>query len=299
MNWLFFALLAPAVYAIVVFIDKYILEKEITDYRGMPIYSAAVAAIFGSAIWVVTGFPFLALTDTLLVILTGILTIWGVALYFKALSDNEASKLTFLFQMTPIITLILAYFFLGDKISSRQIFGFLLVLISTLGISVYKGLRKIHLSNAFLLILLTDFLWASAYTLFKFVADTNSFNKIISYESWGIGLGGLILYFLFPSIKKAFVNTNRRIKKRVFGLIIINEGFFLASRLLTYLAISMGPVALVNVVGGTQVLFAILYGLILTLIAPKIFQEDITKGGLSKKIVLASLVLLGLWLVQG
>ncbi len=29
MNWLFFALLAPAIYAIVVFIDKYIIEKEI------------------------------------------------------------------------------------------------------------------------------------------------------------------------------------------------------------------------------------------------------------------------------
>lgn len=298
MNWIFFALLAPAVYAVVVFVDKYILEKEVSDYLGMPIYSAVIAAIFGILIWVGTGFPSLSLRDSILIILTGILTVFGLASYFKALSTNEASKVTILFQMTPVLTLVLSYLFLGDKISLQQFLGFVLILISTVGISVKKSLKEFHFSNIFFLILLTDFLWASAFVLFKFVVETNSFIKVISYEGLGMGVGGFILYYVFPSIRNAFEKTSEKVGSRIFWFIIINEGIFLISRFLTYLAISKGPVALVDVVGGTQVIFAIIYGLILTKIAPGIFQENISQGGLSKKIIMAALVLIGLVLVQ-
>ncbi|MDO8638301.1 MAG: EamA family transporter [Candidatus Daviesbacteria bacterium] len=298
MNWLFFALLAPAIYAIVVFIDKYILEKKVKDYLGMPIYSSIVAGVFGIIIWIVTGFPLLSPRDTILIILTGVLTVFGLTSYFKALSDDEASKVTILFQMTPVITLVLSYLFLGDKLSVQQFLGFILILISTIGISVNKSLREFNFSNTFFLILLTDFLWASAFVLFKFVVDTNSFVKLISYESFGIGIGGLILYTFFPSIKMAFKKTNKQAGSVIFWFIIVNETIFLISRLLTYLAISKGPVALVDVVAGTQVIFAIVYGFILTKISPKTFQEDISQGGLSKKIIIAALILLGLVLIQ-
>lgn len=298
MNWIFFALLAPAVYAVVVFVDKYILEKEVSDYLGMPIYSAVIAAIFGILIWIGTGFPSLSLRDSILIILTGILTVFGLASYFKALSTNEASKVTILFQMTPVLTLVLSYLFLGDKISLQQFLGFVLILISTVGISVKKSLKEFHFSNIFFLILLTDFLWASAFVLFKFVIETNSFIKVISYEGFGMGVGGFILYYVFPSIRNAFEKTSEKVGSRIFWFIIINEGIFLISRFLTYLAISKGPVALVDVVGGTQVIFAVFYGLILTMIAPKIFKENISKEGLVKKVAMSVLILVGLYLVR-
>lgn len=299
MNWLFFALLAPLIYAIVVDFDKYILEKQISDYRGMPIYSAIVAPIFGLLLWIITGFPVLNFRDTTLVIFTGMLTLWGLATYFKALSKDEASKITFLFQITPLITLIMSYLFLKQSINSTQLLGFLLILIATIGVSLNRNQVGFKLSSTFFLILLTDFLWASAFVLFKFVVDGSSFSKVVSYESFGIGLGGLVLYKLFPSIRRVFTKTNKKIHKKVLGFVFVNEGLFVLSRLCTYLAISLGPVALVDVVGGTQVFFAILYGWILTLIAPKIFQEEISGEGLFKKISMGVLVLVGLWLVQG
>lgn len=300
MSWLFFALLAPAVYAVVVFIDKYILEKEIADYRGLPIYSAIIALMFGTALWVAAGFPSLEFIDASLIIVTGIFTVWGLALYYSALSHSEVSKVTILFQMTPVITLVLSYLLLGDTISLKQFIGFLLIFISTIGVSLTlnKAAKKIRLSRVFVTILLTDFLWASAFVIFKLVIEANSFITVISYESWGIALGGLMLYLFFPSVRNAFHGTNKRIGRRVVILIAINEGIFLLSRLLTYLAISKGPVALVDVVGGTQVFFAIGYGLVLTLIAPTIFQEDITKQGLVKKVSMAVLVFLGLWCIS-
>lgn len=298
MNWLLFALLAPAIYAAVVFVDKYILVKEVKDYQAMPIYSSIIATVTGSIIWILTGFPLLSFQDTLIILLTGILTIFAAAFYFRALSDGEVSKITILFQLTPIMTLILAYFFLGESMTIYQLFGFILILIATIGVSLNKGQKNFKLSSTFGLILISDLFWALALVLFKFVTETNSFAKIVSFEGWGIGLGGMILYQFFPSVKKAFLKTNKKLKKRVLGIIFINESFYLLGRLLTYFAISLAPVALVSVVGGTQIFFAILCGFILTIVAPKIFQEDISSEGLFKKIVLGGLVLFGLWLVR-
>src|SRR3990167_11444305 len=111
MNWLFYALLAPAIYAVVVYVDKYILEKQIRDYRGMPIYGAIAAPLFGVLLSIITGFPILDFKNTLLILFTGILTIFGAATYFKALSNDEASKITILFQLTPVMVLIMSYLF--------------------------------------------------------------------------------------------------------------------------------------------------------------------------------------------
>lgn len=299
MNWLFFALLSPLFFAIVVDIDKYILEKHVDDYRGMPIYGSIVALIFGIVLWIIGGFPVLSLRDTLLIIFTGMLTIWGNAIYFKALSTDEASKLTILFQMTPIIALILSFLFLKETISFNQFIGFLLILFATIGISYNKKDLKINFSSTFILILFTDFLWAISYVLFKFIVDTNSFYKIISYESFGIALGGLVLYTYFPSIRNAFLKTNKKIGKTVLKFVFFNEGLYVFGRLLNYFAISLGPVGLISVVGGTQVFFAIGLGWILTLSAPKIFRENISREGLYKKISMAILVLAGLWFIQG
>lgn len=298
MNWLLLALLAPAVYAIVNFIDKYILEGEVEDWRSLPTYSSIMAVVFGIFLWVITGFPLLGIKDAVLVMFTGMLTIWGAVFYFKALSNNETSKIIILFQLGPLITLFLSFVFLKEMISSLQLLGFFLILFATLTISVDKKQSKYKFSAVFILILLADLLWALSYVVFKYVSNSASFAKIISFESWGFALGGFVLYFLFPSFRKAFVKTQKKVRKVALVLILLNEGIFLVAKLLTFLAISLGPVALVNVVGGTQVFFGIFYGFVLTKLVPKIFQENINKEGVAKKIIMAILTLAGLFFMR-
>lgn len=46
MSWLIYAIISPAVYSIVNFVDKYILSKQIRDYRGMSMYASIMALIF-------------------------------------------------------------------------------------------------------------------------------------------------------------------------------------------------------------------------------------------------------------
>lgn len=297
-SWIFYALLAPAAYAAINYVDKYLIESKVKDYRGMPLYSAIAGSVFGTAIWFSYGFPLLTLTQGLLVIMTGVLSVIALALYFKSLAEEETSIIIILFQLGPVFSLTLSYFLLGEAINAVQLSGFVLILISAIGASIKFAKNSIKLTNAFWLILINDFLWALANVLFKFVSNENSFSTLIIYEGWGFGIGGLILWFLYPSAKKAFQENVRAVGKSVMSIIFVNEGLFVLARLLTYFALTMASIALVTVLGSTQVFFGLGYGIILTLLFPKIFKEEINIKNLSKKLIFALLATGGIVLVN-
>ncbi len=297
MNWLVAALLAPATYAVVNYVDQYIVVREVGDYRGMPIFAAIMGFVVGTSFWFLAGFPILTLRDSLIVLLTGALTIWATVLYFRAISTEEASKLILFFQVTPILILVLSFIFLNELIAYKQFLGFILVLLAVGVVSIQKNEGNLNLSSSFLLILVVDGLWALSAVLIKYAIEANSFAKILSYESWGIGLGGLILYLLVPSIRNAFHSSIRQVRKVALGVMFLNEGLFVVAKSLTFYAYSLGSAALVSVIGGTQVFFGIIYGLLLTNMAPTTFHEDISKAGLLQKIAASTVLLIGLLLV--
>ncbi|HEX2907080.1 MAG TPA: EamA family transporter [Phototrophicaceae bacterium] len=142
MSWLVFALLSPAVFTVVNFVDKYIVEHEVRDTRAMPIYASVMALIAGCVLWVLTGFPLLSLHDTLLILLTGAISNWASALYFKALTYEDTSKIIVLMQMQPVMVLILSAIFLGEIITGEQLLGFALILGAAIGTSL-TGTKKI------------------------------------------------------------------------------------------------------------------------------------------------------------
>lgn len=297
MNWVFFAVLSPAVYSVVNFVDKYILSKQIKDYRGISLFAAIMAMIFGTTFWLLFGMPPLSASDSLLIILSGVLTFFAQVLYFKALSSEETSKIIILYQMGPILVLVLSLLFLKEVITATQFAGFFLIMLASIGVSLQGTKTKLQLSKSFFLILLNQFLWSLAGVLFKFVVDQNSFVKVVAYESWGIALGGLLLFMLVKNIRDPFLRTFNTLRKGAIFFVFLNEGIFIIARLLTFLALSLGPLSLVSVIGSTGVFFGIIFGTVLTLLAPKVFTEDISKSGLSKKIGFALLAFIGIYLI--
>ncbi len=298
MNWIFFALLSPLLVTTVTFIDKHLVSNVVKDYKAMPIYTAIVGFIAGLIFWVFTGFPILDLKSAVIITTTGMITIWSAFLYFKALEEEQTSTINILFQTFPIMALILSYLFLGETITTKQFLGFILILSSAIGVSFQpkkKGEKVI--SKAFFLILIYNFLMAISSVLIKFAIDTTSFSQVLSYESFGIGIGGLIVFILFPSIQNAFMKNVKAIKKKTVKIIFINEVIFVLAKSLGFYALVLGPVALVTVLSGAQAFFGIIFGFILTKIFPKLFKEDISNQGLIKNMGFAALIIVGIALL--
>jgi drug/metabolite transporter (DMT)-like permease len=118
-SWLIFAILQPATLTVVNFTDKYILSKEIRDYKGFVIFMTIVSFVVGTLLWIVTGFPILNLKDTLLVLSVGILLLSGSLSYYKVMSEHDASKVIFMFQAQPVFVLILSVIFLNESLSAK------------------------------------------------------------------------------------------------------------------------------------------------------------------------------------
>ncbi len=297
-SWVLYALLGTAITTVVIFIDKYNLTEQIKDYRGMVIYSSLVGLVVGTFLWLITGFPILNFQDGFLVILTGVLSVFSSSIYFYVIQREPGSKVIFILQSVPVIVLILAVIFLKEQLTPRQLMGFLLILIpSMFMLMIQEGKLQFKLNKNLLLLTVANFISAVSAVIFKFVVDAGTFSKVVAYESWGWAIGGALLFLFVPSVRNAFINTTKNLKKTALILVFGNEFVYVISKLLFFLAISLGPVYLVNVIGGTQVLFGIIYGIILTLIAPKIFKEDLSGKSLIKKMVLGILTITGLTLI--
>ncbi|MCX6783538.1 MAG: EamA family transporter [candidate division WWE3 bacterium] len=297
--WVFYAVLGAAVNTVANFVDKLVLERHVKDYRGLVIFSAIVGFVVGTIIWASTGFQLLSLTNSLIALAVGVLSIIATAIYFKALQDTSTSTVILIFQFIPFLVLAMAAVFLKESLTLQSILGFLLILFPAIAISWEGGsIKDFKVNKSLVLVLIVDVLWAVASILMKYVTETQTFSSLISYESWGWGLGGLILVILFPTIRQAFATNVRKVSKLGLTIIVINEFIYVMSKLLGFLAISLGPVYLVSVLGSTQVFFAVIFGLVLGLIAPKIFKEDNTKQGLIKKAVCSVLIFAGVVLVS-
>lgn len=298
MNWIFFALLAPAILALVNFIDKYLVSKAIKDYRAMVIYTSIVGFIFGTIWWILFSRNLLPIRDSLIILTTGILSAWSLIVYFKALSFEETSKIIFLFQIFPIFTIILSFIFLKETLIFSQVMGIILILISSLLVVLNKEKNKFKISNAFFYILLFDLLYAITGVMIKYALNINSFSNLLAYESWGVGLGGLIIFLISKPIRLAFIKNQKKIKKQAFGSIIFNEVLMILGKSFSFFAFSLGSVSLVSVLENTQVFYGIVYGAILTLLWPKIFNESTSFKDLSKKVVLGIILVIGIILIK-
>jgi len=292
--WILFALLSPAVYTITNFVDKYLLSKKVKDYNALPIYTASVSFLFGLIWWIISGCPLLPIKDMGIIIATGIITIFSIVVYFKALSVQETSVVILLFQLSPLFTLVLSSLFLKESLTSMQYIGFFAIFVATCLLALPQGKKSFGLPQGFWLIILYDAMFAIIGVLLKFSTQESSFSQIISYESFGMGIGGLLIYLFIPRIRNAFLKSRKILFKKALPVIVLNEVMFIIAKSLGYYAFVIGPVVLVSVISNVQVFFGLAFGWILTILFPRSFGEDISKKSLLIKATSAFMLFLGL-----
>ncbi len=193
----------------------------------------------------------------------------------------------------------MSYFLLGEVITLRQSLGFLLLLTASILISIKKQKSRLGFSRPLVFILAADFIWAASYILIKLASEEGlNTSELVMYESAGVVLGGICLLLFVSVVRKAFLKTIRKLKAVDLSLILINESLYLGAKILTYIAVSLGPLALVSILGSTQIFYGILLGAVLTILLPKAFKENISKEGLYKKVFLGALAFIGIILVS-
>lgn len=297
MSWFFFALLSPVLHAAGNHIDKFLLSKYLKNS------DSAVLIIFSSLFGLVV-FPFIALfhptvlqvdwKNATLLLICGIVFVLYLIPYFFALNRDEASIVAPLFQTVPIFGYIMAYFVLGESLSSRQILASILIITGAIILSLDIDEKRPKLKKEiFFAMLLSSFLLALGSLIFKFVAIKESFWVSSFWNYMGYSIVGICLLLFVKKYRINFIRLFKTNSIQIISINSLNEILFIVGTLGMTFASLLAPLALVLVVDSFQPFFVFVYGILITLFFTKIGKESLLKKHLIQKIFGIVVIFLG------
>lgn len=293
MNWFLIALIPPALWSATNHLDKYLIGKF---FKGGGV---GALMVFSSLIGLFL-LPFIAFfhpevlvfsAKNILIAANGFLYILAILPYFYALDKDEASTCVPLFQFVPVFSYILAYFVLGETLSSNQLLGGLFIVAGAIGISLDLSGKKIKFKKeVFWLMMLSSLIFALNFLFFKYFAVQSSFWFTSFWEYVGFAVFAFLLMVFVKSYREQFITVMKTNRAVVLGLNGANEVINIIAKVSFNFASLLTPITITWIVNGFQPLFVFGYGVILTLLFPKIVKEDISRKSLTQK-VLAILVM--------
>jgi uncharacterized membrane protein len=295
MDWLFFALIPPFLFALSNRIDKYLLEGFFKGQTGaLILFSCFISLLTLPIIYLiqpsVLSTPFFY---SVVMILVGFLYVAYLFPYFWALKLEEASKVIPIFQAIPLFGVVLGFFILGDTLSVNQIIAGAFILIAAFGLSADIGFRKIVFKKRVVLFaLFASFLIALSYVLLKLVAINTDFFTALFWEQVGCFILGLFL-LTKKSYRVQFMQVFKINSKKIIGLNIFNEIINILAHFIFAYATLLVPVGLVWIVNGSGPFFVLSFGIIITLFFPQFGKEDISKKSLFQKAFFIGLMIIG------
>jgi uncharacterized membrane protein len=296
MPWYFFAFLTPTFYSFSNFLDKFLIEKRIKEPIAITAIASIVSGILGLFIGIVTGFTYIGLSQTCLILFAGLLLTFYLIPYFAAMQIEDASTVVPLFQFIPVITLILSTIILKETLTFKQIIGLILVVVAGVSLASDKLEGKIFKPRKSLwFMLLASLMYGFIGILFRFVVRESNFWTTLSYEYIGSSIGGFLL-LLIPKVRKYIIADFKQIKTST-GLISLNNGFSIIAQMSESYAYSLAAVPLVDLIGSVQPFITLIEGIFLTRKFPHLIQEDISHNVLKRKSISILLIFSGMYLV--
>ncbi len=297
MAWLLFAMLSNVFYSIVSIFDQLLRKQHVKHDTSLTIIWLAFFFIVWLAMvpFINVSIPELpklaaALTAGFIVVITSVP-------YFYALSVEEASTIMPVWQFSSVFVLIFSAIFLGEKLVLKYYYGFAVMFLGGLLLSVSKAIRGFEVNRTVLIILASSIVTAISLVLVKFFYTTESFWNGFFWFSIGNFLGGIFLLLLPKNLEHVKSQLKALTRSAVLLLVAATLLTFLADLALLF-AVKTGPVSLVSVVGVTQIMLLFVMAVFLSRYFPKVLKERIDRKTLLTKTVAISLIMAGLYLVR-
>ena len=300
MSWLFFAFLGPVLWAISVHLDKYLVERffKESNVAVLLLFTAFAGLLMLPFIWYFQpGVTNPTIGSIAVIAFSGVLYMGAMLLYLQALQSEEASVVAPFFQASPLFGYALGYLVLGEKLSGRQLTGGVLIIVGALVVSLRLGAPagafKLRLA---MLMLGCGFVLSVASLIFKIFAIEVEFWTTTFWMFAGEAIFGAALLTV-TSYRSQFVTLLRTNTAALLSINASNELINLGGGLGSRYALLFAPLSIVQAIGSTTTLFVFLFGVLLSLVSPRLGRENLSGRELAQKGVAAVFVALGVALV--
>ena len=287
-------------WAVSVHFDKSLVERffKHSHVAVMLLFTAFVGVVLMPFIWMFQpSVTSAGARNIALIVFSGILYMSALLLYLRALQTEEASVVAPYFQAGPLFGYALAYFVLGETLTGRQLAGGILILIGALIVSVrFDQGPRIFKARLAALMLPCGFAIALSGLIFKIFAIEVEFWTTTFWMFAGEAMFGCAL-LLIPFYRKEFTTVLRANTVALLSINGSNELINIGGGLGNRYALMFAPLSLVQAIGSTTTLFVFAFGVVLSLVWPKLGREDLSGRELLQKGMAALLVALGVALV--
>jgi drug/metabolite transporter (DMT)-like permease len=227
---------------------------------------------------------------------TGLMYLTATYFYLRALQQEEASVIAPLFQTSTLFTYALAYFVLHETLTPPRIAGGLLVMASA-AVASYApgGARRFKLSIVAPILACTATMAVSAVA-FKYFAVKDAFWAVTFWSFAGQAVFGAVLLCI-PHVRRQFLGMFQKHPGAVMAINAANELINLGGGLAARYASILGPVSLVQAIGGTTSFFVFVFGVAISTLFPKFGREDLSRRSLVQKGIAVVLIVAGVILI--
>ena len=204
MEWILLSILSTLFFSIGNVFDKVIIIKYFKSVKAYFYLNVTLYLIY-LIFFLKTSLIGIRINIIILTIFSGIVHMFAIFFYVKAISMEDISKVIIIVQLIPVVILILASIFLGEILTNTQILSFFITLIGSMIISF----QKFKPSKALPYILLLIFAIAINNVIMKY-----SYNFIGTYQGLLLNaLGHFIFPILFLFDKEGFKELKIEVKK--------------------------------------------------------------------------------------
>jgi drug/metabolite transporter (DMT)-like permease len=297
MEGFFFALIAPMLWAMVNWADKYLM----TTFGAKSIISLlTISSIVGIPIAIIVAgiFPEVLIIpqSLLLIMIAGILYVVAIGAYLWALNDGETSSVIGFFQLVPIFGALLGCFLLGEILSIKYFVGSGIIILGSLFLMYKKGIQIKY--APFLRMVMSSFLYALYLVLLKIAFNEEdqdySFWTVVFWEHVVIGFVGLCMLGVRKVRKDVYTLffTNGKI---IAGINITSEVLTITGNIVTFFAATIAPVALVSLATAFQPICILFIGFVGGYIFPRFIKKE---NGYLRKIIIFLGMAFGVWIMS-
>jgi drug/metabolite transporter (DMT)-like permease len=301
MTWLLFAFSGPVLWAVSTHLDKYLVERffKHSSVAVLLVFTALAGLLLLPVIWWFE--PQVLRLDArsiALMSLSGLLYMGAMYFYLQALQSEEASVVAPFYQASPLFGYVLGYFVLGETLTPTQMVGGALIVGGTLLVSLRGGAtgRRFRARVA-VLMLVCAFGLALSSLIFKAFAVREQFWATTFWMFVGEAIFGAALLAI-PAYRAEFVRMLRANLGALVSINAANELINIGGALGNRYALVLAPLSLVQAVGSTTTLFVFFFGIVLTVLAPRLGRESLSGRQLLQKGGAAVLVAIGVALVS-
>ena len=283
--WVLLALLSPALSAVVVVIDKVVVDRyspgAFMYAFGVGICEIVIVAVMAPIVISVQGLDLESLAGGMV---TGAVAATGLVFFLAGLRLGQAARVAPLHALNPLIVAPAAAIFLGERLSAAAAVAIVLAVFGAIMVSYQRGAGSRTFGNpvAIVLTLISASFLALTFILTKHFIEDSGFWQFYVYFRFGFAII-LLATFVMPEVHGSLLvmARNRGFVGLVFLNIIVIVSVSFGVRIA---AVNLGPVSLVSAIGSAQPAMVFIYSLWLAKVSPSNFGDWITRRTLRPQV---------------